>query len=348
MKRLGCTYLLFVFLLCVFVPSQICAADVSVIATVDKTNVTLEDSILLSIAVEGADAEPAIDGLDDFRVSPRGNTSRMSFINGRMSSSYEFNYILQPLKTGTFTLGPFSVVHKKTAYTSNAITVTVSKSPARSEGAGRAVYVTAEVDKQSSYVHEQIIYSFKFYRRVQVGKANLSVIPDFEGFVSERLGDEREYQRVINGQTYAITELRWALFPVKTGVLAIGTTTLECELIINDKRRRRGRFDDPFFDNSFFGFSTRTQRKSLRTEPLTVMVHQLPTAGRPDGFRQLVGTFDLSGSLGETSVHAGESATLTLRMRGNGTMHGIQTIDLPSLPNVKVYDDKPVFEVDKN
>ena len=29
-------------------------------------------------------------------------------------------------------------------------------------------------------------------------------------------------------------------------------------------------------------------------------------------------------------------------------MHGMQTIDLPLLPNVKIYDDKPVFEADQS
>ena len=164
--------------------------------------------------------------------------------------------------------------------------------------------------------------------------------------MSESLGKEREYRRVINGQTYTVTELRWALFPVKSGVLTVDASTLDCEVVVRERGRRRGMFNDPFFDDSFFGFGARTERKTLRTEPLTVMVHQLPAQGRPDGFAQLVGEFELSGSLSETSVPAGDSATLTLRLHGNGNMRGMQTIDLPPLPNVKVYDDKPVFEAD--
>jgi hypothetical protein len=347
-----CIYVFSLLLLCGLAPARVCAEDVSVTATVDKTTVSLDDYIMLTVAVEGTRAEPMLSGLDDFKFSSRGSSSQVRFINGRISSSKEFTFLLQPVKPGTFTIGPFSVVHKKKTYTSDTITLTIVKNPVGATGidpdANRAVFVTAGVDNQNPYAHEQLIYSFKFYRRIQVGKANLTAAPDFEGCVSERLGKEREYQSVIKGQTYAVTELRWALFPVKSGVLTIGETVLDCELVVRERSRRRGTFNDPFFDDSFFGFGTRTEHKTLRTEPITVMVQPLPAVGRPEGFTPLVGDFELNGKLSDASVHAGDSATLTLRLHGNGNMRSMQTIDVPPMPNVKVYDDKPVFEDDQS
>jgi hypothetical protein len=352
MKRFDCTYLLLIFLLCGLVPPQSYAADVSVTATVDATTASLEDYILLSVSVDGVRTEPTLSGLDDFRVSSRGSSSQMRYANGQMSSSKEFTYLLQPLKAGTFTIGPFLVVHKKTTYASDTITLIITKRSASiaetDTTTEREVFVIAEVDNLNPYVHEQIIYTFKFYRRVEIGEARLSVVPDFEGFLSKSLGKEREYRRVINGHTYMVTELSRALFPVKSGVLTIAASTLDCELIIRERRGRGGRLNDSFFDNSFFSFNSRRKSKTLRTEPLTVMVHQLPTTGRPDGFGQLVGEFKLSGKLSTTSVPAGDSATLTLRLHGDGNMRGMKTIDLPLLQNVKVYDDKPVFKADQS
>ena len=352
MKRSGCTCIFIILVLCGVLPLQVCAADVSVTSSVDTTTASLEDYIQLSVSVEGTRTEPSLAGLDDFKVSSRGSSSQVRIVNGQMSSSYEYSYLLQPLKPGIFTIGPFTVLHKNTAYASDAITLTILKHSAGTTDtdtdAARVVFVTAEIDNQNPYVHQQIIYSFKFHSRIQVGKAQLSGVPDFEGFVSESLGKEREYRRVINGQTYSVTELRWALFPVKSGVLTIDRSTLDCDVVLRERSRRGGVSNDPLFDDSFFGFGARTERKTLRTEPLTVMVHQLPTQGQPDGFAQLVGEFELSGSLSTTSVPAGDSATLTLRLHGNGTMRGMQTIDVPPLPNVKIYDDKPVFEADQS
>jgi len=257
MKRFGCTCLFIILVLCGVFPLQVCAADVAVSASVDTTTATLEDYIQLSVSVEGTRMEPSLAGLDDFKVTSRGRSSQVRIVNGRMSSSYEYSYLLQPLKPGTYTIGPFTVLHKKTAYASDTITLTISKHSAGTTDtdtdtdAGRVVFVTAEIDNQNPYVHQQIIYSFKFYSRIQVGKAQLSAAPDFEGFVSESLGKEREYRRVINGQTYSVTELRWALFPVKSGVLTIDASTLDCEVILRERSRRGGMFNDPFFDDSF-------------------------------------------------------------------------------------------------
>jgi len=347
MKLSACTYALLIVLMCGIAPAQVCADEVAVTATVDRATATLEDAVLLSVTVEGTKEQPSLSGLDDFRVTPRGTSSQVRIVNGRMSSSYQFNYLLQPEKTGTFTIGPFTVAHKKATYASNTITLTVSQQAAGSEHGGREVFVTAAVDNDHPYVHERIVYTFKFFRRVQVGNARLTAAPDFEGFVSESLGKEREYRSVINGQAYTVTELRWALYPARSGVAVIGASTLDCDLVIQQRRGRGGFFDDPFFDDSFFGFGTRTAPKSLRTEPVTVMVHQLPAAGRPPGFIRLVGEFELSGVLSDASVHAGDSATLTLTLSGRGNLRSMPAIDLPVLPDVKVYDDKPVFVPDQ-
>ncbi len=348
MKLSGWAYVLLIVVLCGRMPALANAAEVSVIATVDKTAATMQDSILLTVSVQGTRSQPSLAGLDDFRVSSRGSSSQVRIINGAMSSSYDYNYLLQPLKPGNFTIGPCAVVHKKTTYASNTIALTISKQAARSADAGRDVFITAEIDNPNPYVHEQVHYTLKFFSRVQVGNARLSVVPDFEGFVSERLGKEREYTTVLNGQTYSVTELCWVLFPVRSGVLTIGESVLDCERIVRDRRGRGGLFNDPFFDDSLFAFGARTEPKSLRTEPLTVMAQSLPTAGRPAGFSQLVGEFDLSGTLSESTVHAGDSATLTLVLRGNGNLHSVKTIALPALPTVKVYDDKPVLEADQS
>lgn len=344
MKLSACTYCLLTVLLCGIACAHAVAADVSVTATVDKTEATLEDSILLSVTVEGTKEEPVLSGLDDFRVTSRGSSSQVRIMNGRMSSSCQFNYLLQPEKAGTFTIGPFTVAHKGKKYAGNTITLTISRQPAGNGSAGREVFVTAELDNERPYVNQRIVYALKFFRCVQVGNARLRKAPDFEGFMSESLGDEREYRTVINGRAYTVTELRWELFPLRSGVLTIDAAALDCEVVLRQRRGRGGFFDDPFFDDSFFGFGTRTEPKSLRSGPLTVMVRELPAAGRPPGFSQLVGDFEMSGSLSATSVHAGESATLTLVLRGRGNLQSLRTIDVSGLANVKVYDDKPVFE----
>jgi hypothetical protein len=326
-----------ILLFSMFLPWQVCASDVSVVATVDKTEATMEDYILLKINVKGARKEPSLPKMPEFSVQSRGSSSQVRIVNGQVSSSIEYSYMLYPRKEGVFTIGPFFVHHKGKRIESNRITVQILKSRA-SEKSSRDIFVTAEVDNKSPHLYEQIIYRFKFFRRVKVANARLTESPSFEGFITENLGKEREYQKVINGLTYVVTEIKQALFPTKTGVLEISPSTLQCGVVVKKRRRRRGFFDDPFF-----GFSE-TVPKALRTAPITVMVKPLPASGKPENYKNLVGNFTLTSHLSTNKLEVGESATLTLTLSGTGNLKNYQTINITGLQNFKVYDDKPAFE----
>ena len=100
--------------------------------------------------------------------------------------------------------------------------------------------MTADVDNKNPYVHEQIIYTFKFYYRVKVANARLAESPSFEGFIAEQLEKEREYETTINGRQFMVTEIKQALFPVKPGLLTISSSraAVQCRDKEAAKRRR--------------------------------------------------------------------------------------------------------------
>jgi len=344
----GCLLLVALVCLCaqVFSPTRALAAEASIVATVDKNEATLEDYIVLKLSVEGVRAEPSLPDMPAFTVQSRGSSTKVSIINGQMSSSNEYTYLLYPKTAGDFTLGPFTIRHQGKDRESNQIAVRIHKGEPlpqqQQQQEDRDVFVVAEVDNDKPYLNEQIIYKLKFFRRVKVANARLTEAPSMEGFIAEQLGKEQEFQRVINGQTYLVTEITQALFPTRTGVLEIAPTTLQCD-VVTQRRRQRNMFRDPFFDDSFFGFSE-TVPKAFRTAPITVMVKPLPAAGQPRTFSNLVGQFSLSSALSKKKVEAGESVTLTVQLSGTGNLQSQQALDIPGLENFKVYDDKPVFE----
>lgn len=315
------------------------AAGVGIIASVDKSQASLDDYIVLKVTVEGTRQEPVMPDLSAFTFQSRGSSSQISIINGRMSSRLEYRYILYPKKTGSFTIGPFMLDADGHKAQSSPLAITITQADPKS-GQGDEVFVTASVDNENPYLNEQITYTFQFCRRVKIASASLTGQPSFDGFLVESLGKEKEYQKVINGQQYQVTEIRQALFPIKTGVFELSPSTLEAA-VVSQKRSRRG--GDSFFDESFFGF-TETVPKSFRTNPITVTVKPLPADGRPADFKNLVGDFTVTAQLSATRVQAGESLTLTLSIAGSGNLKNLQTVDLGQLQNFKVYDDKPVFE----
>ena len=109
-------------------PSPLFAKDIQVTATLDKTEATLEDELILSIEVNGSQqAEaPELKIPEGFYVESEGSSSNIQIINGSLSSSITYTYRLSPQKLGVFILGPFVVNLDDKKYPSNTLKVTVT------------------------------------------------------------------------------------------------------------------------------------------------------------------------------------------------------------------------------
>jgi hypothetical protein len=319
------------------------AQAISLIVKVDKTEATLQDQINLTLSVEGTQrtGRPQLPPMPAFDVISRGSSTRMQIINGNITSGVDYNYILIPKKTGTFEIGPATLNHKGKTISSNKIMLKVTSAGTKPKDT-KNLFITTTVSNKSPYVNEQIIYTFRLYRNVKIANASLDN-PSFEGFRVESLGKERQYETVINGKSFAVTEIKQALFPAREGTLEIESAKLQCE-VVTRKRRRRGFFDDPFFDDSFFGFS-RTASKVLHSHPIIVEVKPLPAEGKTPLFSSLVGNFNIATSVSKNKLEVGDTTTLTISIRGKGNIRDAHTPEFPSLTQFKVYDDKPTLKV---
>jgi hypothetical protein len=89
----------------------------------------------------------------------------------------------------------------------------------------------------------------------------------------------------------------------------------------------------------FFGATLRTER--LKTEPLTIEVLPLPTAGQPPKFdTSAVGHFSLHAEVDRDRVNVGEAVTLKLAVSGQGNLRKLATPALPRLDGWKAYEPK--------
>jgi hypothetical protein len=319
------------------------AYGLSLTAKVDKTDATLEDQIFLTLSVEGSQrsARPQLPDHPAFEVMSRGSTTRMQIINGTISSGVDYTYILIPRKAGTFEIGPATLSDGGNTVESNTITLTIAAGESRQATAARQeLFITAGVGNTNPYVNEQVIYTFKLLRSIRIANASLDS-PSFQGFRVEPLGKEKEYETTINGKTYIVTEVRQALFPTREGTIEIEPAKLSCDVLIQS--RRRSFFNDPFVD-SFLGFS-KSESKMLHSNPVTLEVQPLPLEGRTGLFSGLVGNFSLSTSLSKKQLEVGDTTTLTISIKGNGNIRDAAAPEMPSIPEFKIYDDKPVLSI---
>ncbi len=314
--------------------------------TVDRNQVTLGSQIYLTIRIDGSpDQPPRLPELPDFRVVSRGEQRDFQLINGRSSTSTSYNYLLIPVRVGTFEIGPAVAMVNGVEVRGQPFTVEVTAAEEAGAEHDRDLFVAASVSTDRPWQGQQVIYTWRFYSRVRVGKGSIEEM-DFGGdVVAEDLGEVRQFTTAIDGVEYSVNEVRKALFPQRAGEIVLPPTRLAVEVLVEEQRRQsrpRSIFDD--FD-SLLGRGGRWTTKYLLTEPLTLEVRPLPPA--PDGWKGLVGEFDIRASLSRRELQVGQSATLEVQVGGAGNVQLLTEPGFPELPAFKVYPDQPDASIDR-
>lgn len=305
----------------------------SVSASVDRSEVSLDDQILLTVAIDGSrTATPQLPPLPDFRVISRGTTMEQTMINGAISLRVSYRYVLIPSRVGEFEIGPVTADVEGRTIGSDPFRIRVLESGRQPDEQADA-FLTVSVSDETPYVGEQILYTWRFYRRVRVADARLTAL-EFGNLSVEELGEVREYDTTVRGVNYRVSELRRALFAQRPGPVRLPASELTCEFPV--ERRSRGIFD-------FGRLQTRT--RVLRSRELELEVQPIPAA--PAGYSGLVGDFRIRSSLSKNELAVGESATLEVRVSGSGNIQLMREPTLPDLTSFKVYEDQPSTRIDR-
>ena len=319
--------------------------NIQVLATVDRTQITLEDSIQLSVTIKGTQntPPPELPSLPNFRITSGGTSSSTQIINMERSISITRNYRLTPMNIGQFKIGPARIRANKKVYLTQPINILVKKSTAPIQTGNRPVFLEATASKKEAYVGEQLIYSFKLFYRVEAKNFDLNMPFGASHFQKEELGKAKSYQSVVNGIQYHVQEVSVALFPIKPGKAEIPPATLEFDIYHRPQNRSNGGPFSQFFNDPFFSQGTRAEHKVLRTKPISIEVLQLPEKGKPEESKNIIGNFNIVSNLGKDDLEVGDTTTLTITVSGKGNLRGVSFPE-PDLKKLfKIYPDQPEF-----
>jgi len=337
MRKIFLTILVFTLL---FMAASLTWAEVAVSLKLDRSRVQLVDSVVLTVSVSGSrdsDSMPGIQGLDNFDVRSGGTSSRVEFINGKISSGVDYTYFIQPQKIGTFRIGPARVVINGKTYTSNTAQLRVIKAAGGQGAESSPIFLTAEFSDDTLYVEAQTIYILKLFLRRNVRNINLD-LPETENLTFKQISKPVEYRSTRSGQSYQVIEVQYAVVPSKAGSYAVDPAKMSMTVLQSRRSSTRNFFDDPFSSFSS-GRPLSVSSKSLR-----LTVRPLPQAGKPPDFSGLVGKFKMWSKLEPVSLKTGESTTLTVSVSGQGNVNRIPDLKIPELAHIKIYADKPVLE----
>ena len=279
----------------------------------------------------------------------------MQFMNGSMSSSIAFNYVLQSRSEGKFTIAPASIEFGGKELQTRPIAIEVTRGTAPqtrqsqqqdqsnlAEQIGDDLFLKITTDKSRIYQGEQITVSYKIYTRVNIVNYTVSKVPSWTGFWSEDLETPQQIRltdEVINGRQYRVGVLKKvALFPQRAGNLELDPMEVDCVAQLTSRKRSNDVFDQ-FFNDPFFGNTVNVNRK-IRSQPLKISVLPLPAENIPAGFKGAVGKYTMETWLDKREVKANEPATLKIKISGRGNL---KLIDAPSFilpPDIERYDPK--------
>ncbi len=303
---------------------------VPVTAVTDRSSLSTDETLTLTITVNGSNAAPLLPPLDDFQIVGSSSATQISIINGVASSQATYRYTLRPLRAGDLTIGAVTATIDGQTYTTQPITVQVtagSAPPAAPPPAvtppadqmGEVFFVTAEVDKTEPYLGEQVTYTFRFYQGDQLFGQPLYERPEFTGFWSQETAQQEPQLAQVAGvdgvaRTYRVATLQTILFPTILGAQTIKAARLQLP--------------------GSFGQAGVT----LLTEEMTVTVRPLPQPA-PTGFSGAVGQFTLVAELDKQDATVNDSLTLRVTLSGVGSLETIPDPAWPELAGWRAFAD---------
>lgn len=296
-----------------------------VTASVDRNAVLLDESFQLSLVATGTADRDAIDFSslqNDFRVSSPSFSQSTQIINGSMSRTVTWTVSLYPRQTGIFSIPSFTI----DGQASREFSLSVLPVDTASSEQPREFYVTATIDNESIYLQQQISYRVKIHLSRDIQRGQLS-LPELDGAIIEQIGEDEDYQEIIDGVRYRIIERTYAIIPQASGSFTIKGPIFEADISTNSRR-------------SFANFG-RTKKIARRAPDLLIMVRPIPDTYTDTWLpSELVEITEQWQGITEPFT-VGEPVTRTITLTALGlTKEQLPSIDLPYHPSFKVYPEQ--------
>ena len=229
------------------------SAEVRVVASVDRTQVAVGESVYLTIRIldgRGNIQAPQLPPLQDLDIHYTGRASRMSLVNGVSSSSIEFSYVVSPRRMGVHVIPALEVNVAGAPLQTNPVRIEAIDNggsgyvpPSRQqpsspsnpaamsqvktsdavlpEGADSRIFAEANLSKKSIYQNEQTVLSYSLYTSYDTRYEGFETEPELSGFWIEDFPMEKEVPREmvsIKGRRYIKADIKkMALFATAPG-----------------------------------------------------------------------------------------------------------------------------------
>ena len=256
-----------------------------------------------------------------------------SWINGKVTFSQSYTYIIQPKRKGAFSIASASIKVGGKFIKSEPVkiivldAVEIPKNPNDPNYvAQQNIHLVAEISKANPYVGEGIYVEYRLYvsENVSVYDTSISEAPKYNGFWNQDIKVNRFPVKMgkYNGENYRYIVLQKALLiPTKTGKLSIDPMRMDIVIGVPS-----GRAD--FFGNAI----TKNVRREFASTKKIIRPKALPLEGKPANFAGAVGDFNFSVALSKDILKANETSQVQVKISGKGNLKlfELPTVETPA------------------
>lgn len=201
-------------------------------ASLDRDQVSEGETVELTLHSSNATQKgmPDLAPLSqDFEVLGSRQLSSLSTGAGGTRQATRWIISLRPLRLGTLSIPPLRVGDSR----SPALQLQVSEASQALNGQAAPVFIDASLSQESVYVQAQVILTLRIYHSVSLyDDSSLTPLQMNDARV-ESLGEPKTFEQTINGVRHGVIELRYAIYPQRSGELSIPSQLFSATLVDN-------------------------------------------------------------------------------------------------------------------
>ncbi len=284
-------------------------------SVVNKNEITRGEEVVFSLIANGNNVQfPNINKIDGYQIEGTQSSQSISIVNANTTREISRSYIFTPLKS--ITIPSYSVKVDGKIEKSKPIKIKVVKFSSTPASSNFSLKMT--VNKKNVYVGEPIVLNiiFKQKRDINIGGIQFTQ-PDFSNFWVKSSG--KDNKQIIGD--YIVHDLKFVLVPQQAGHIKIPASKVSIAKIVQN--------GDPFLP-----MFQSLKWTNLYSNELNINVKPLPSN------ISVYGNFSITDKVDKTKVKANTPVNLTLTIKGDGNIDGINNFKL-KIPNITIYGDNP-------
>lgn len=295
-------------------------------------------------------------------VSGPSQSTSIQVINGAMSQSLSFTWLVQPQKLGRARIHSATIdVGGQSLELPPAEIQVVGNPPARpqrrsndpfdrlfrndpffqrdpaedffqqrrrrQQQPARApqIFLEGAVDQSKPWLGQQLLYTLYLYTEVDVRSVSPTKLPDFKGFWTEVVPlPENNAPEILERDGRRMGRLPL----LQRALFPRQSGRLEIGPVEAAMTVLTG--------DSIFGISPMQSQVTRKSNPVMVDARPLP-AGAPADFHGVVGQVEFAAKLEPRTLEVGQAATLELRLSGRGHLQGVAAPEIPAIAGLQVF-----------